>query len=62
MSSLVAQQVKDPELLVLWLGSLLPYIFDPWPRKFCMSWVWPKKGVGLIQKQNYYGLIKSNDL
>ena len=20
------------------------YGFDPWPRKFCMPWVWPKKG------------------
>ena len=25
--------VKDLVLSLLWLG------FDPWPRKFCMSWV-----------------------
>ena len=36
-SSLVAQQVKDPVLSRQWLG------LNPWPRNFCMPWVWPKE-------------------
>ena len=36
-SSLVAQQVKDPALLLLW------YRFYPWPRNFCMLWAWLEK-------------------
>ena len=32
----MVQQVKD------WLGSLLCCGFNPWPRNFCMLWVWPK--------------------
>ena len=30
-------------LSLLWLGLLLWHGFDPWPRKFCMTWVGPKK-------------------
>ena len=30
-SSLVARQVKDLALSLLWLGLLLWYGFDPWP-------------------------------
>ena len=29
--------VKDTALSMLWHG------FDPWPRNFCMPWMWPKK-------------------
>ena len=36
-SSLVAQQVKDPALSLLW------HRFDPWPGNFRMLWAWPKK-------------------
>ena len=39
----MAQQVKEPALLLLWLGSLLWHEFDPWPRNFCMPQVQPKK-------------------
>ena len=35
--------VKDLELSLLWLGSLLWHGFNPWPRNFYMLWVWPKK-------------------
>ena len=36
-SSLVAQQIKDLVLLLLWRG------FDPWPGNFHMSWARPKQ-------------------
>ena len=36
----VAQWDKDPALSPQWLGSLLWYRFDPWPRNFCILWVW----------------------
>ena len=42
-SSLVAQQVKDEALSLLWLRSLLWYPFNPWPQKSRMLWVWPKQ-------------------
>ena len=32
----MAQQVKDLALLLLWFGSLLWCMFNPWPRNFCM--------------------------
>ena len=35
-NSLVAQQVKDPGLSLVWLGV------NPWPWNFCMPWAWPK--------------------
>ena len=36
-SFLVAQQVKDPELPLQWVESLLWGVgFAPWPRNFCM--------------------------
>ena len=35
-NSLVAQQVKDLELSLLCLGSLLWRRFDSWPGNFCM--------------------------
>ena len=35
--------IKDPVLLLLWLGSLLWHGFNPWPQNFCMTWAWPKK-------------------
>ena len=34
MHSLVAQEVKDPALSLMWLRSLLWCRFNPWPRKF----------------------------
>ena len=39
----VAQQVKDPELPLLWCRSQLQLRFSPWPGNFCMPWVQPKK-------------------
>ena len=42
-NSLVAQWVKDPELSLWWLRSLLWHRFNLWPRNFCMPWMWPKK-------------------
>ena len=42
-SSLVAQQVKDPALSLLWLW-LLPWCrFNPWPGNFFMPQMWPPK-------------------
>ena len=37
MSSLVAQQVKDPALLLLWLRH------NPWSRNFCMPQIQKRK-------------------
>ena len=42
-SSRVAQWVKDLALSLLWLGSLLWYMFNLWPRNFCMLQERPKK-------------------
>ena len=42
-SSLVVQWVKDPKLLLHWLGSLLWHGFEPWSGNFYMPWAWPKK-------------------
>ena len=39
----MVQWVKEPVLSLLWLGSLLWCRFSPWPRNFCMPWVWQKK-------------------
>ena len=36
-SSLMAPQIKDLALSLLWLWLLLWCGFDPWPRNFCMS-------------------------
>ena len=44
-SSLVAQQVKDLALSLLWLRSLLRHGLDPWPRSFCMPWVCGQKKI-----------------
>ena len=49
-SSPVAQQVKDPVLLLQWLGSLLWYGFSPWPRKFHMPQMQPKKTLSYIME------------
>ena len=37
--------IKDLELSLLWLRSLLWHGFDPWPENFCMPQLWkePKK-------------------
>ena len=37
----MAQWVKDPELSLQWLGSLLWCRFDLWPGNFCMPREWP---------------------
>ena len=42
-SSLVAQQVKDLALSLLWYWLLLWYGFDPWPGNFHMPHVHPNK-------------------
>ena len=34
-SSLISQQVKDPALSLLWLGSLLWHEFSPWLGQKC---------------------------
>ena len=34
---------KDSALSLQWLRSLLWHRFDPWPGKFHMPSVWPKK-------------------
>lgn len=48
-SSPVKQQVKDPTLSPLWLGSL------PWPGTFHMPWVQPnKQRTKTKQNANYY--------
>ena len=39
----MAQQVKDPTLSLLWLGSLLWHRFNPWPWNFYMLQVEPKE-------------------
>ena len=39
---LVAQQVKDPVLSLLWLSLLLWVGFNPWPQNFCMPRTPPK--------------------
>ena len=41
-SSLVAQQVKYPALLLIWLWSMLWCRLDPQPRKFHMPQTRPK--------------------
>ena len=38
---LMAQQVKDLELTLLWLWLQLRCEFDPWPRNFCVQQVQP---------------------
>ena len=47
-SSLMAQQVKDPVLSLLWFESLLWGWFHPWPRNFLMPWAQPKKREGAL--------------
>ena len=37
------QWIKDPMLSLERLESLRWRRFDPWPRSFHVSWVWPKK-------------------
>ena len=39
----MVQQVKDPALSLLWLGSQLWHNFDLWPWKFPMLWARPKR-------------------
>ena len=39
----MAQQVKDPALSLLGLGSLLWCGFHPWPGNFHMPWAQPKR-------------------
>lgn len=41
----MAQRVKDPTLLPLWLGSQLWRRFDSWPWNISMLWAQPKKEV-----------------
>ena len=57
----MAQGVKDLALALLWLGSLLWYRSDCWPRNFRMSWMQPKKKskVNLLFKRNKRNLILS---
>ena len=43
MSSLVAQQIKNLMLSLLWLWLQLRCGFDSRPRNFYMPWAWPKQ-------------------
>ena len=51
-NSLVAQQVKDLALSLLWLRSLLWHWFNPLPRNFHTPWVRPEKNP-TQQKSNH---------
>lgn len=53
-SSLVAQEVKDSVLSLLGLRSLMWRGFDPLPRNFCMSQVWPKKKKKSLRKDRWW--------
>ena len=53
-SSLVAQWVKDPAVLLTWLRSVLWPLLEPWTQNFCMLQVWPKYlklGVPIMAQQ-----------
>ena len=50
----MAQEVKDPVLSLQWLGSLLLYGFDPWPRNFHMLQMQPKEKKKKKKKKNNY--------
>ena len=39
----MSQWVKDPALLLWWLGLLLWHRFNSWPGNFFMPWVEAKK-------------------
>ena len=51
---MVAQQVKDPALSLLWLGSLLWCRVHPWPGNFRVSWGWPKEEEGGGEKKGSF--------
>ena len=40
---LVAKQIKDPVLSLLWLRLQLWHRFNPWLWNFGMSWAWTEK-------------------
>ena len=50
---IVAQQVKDPVLSLLWFRSLLWQRLDPWPRNFCMLGAKKKKKRKLSQRLSH---------
>ena len=54
-SSLVAQEVKEPALLLPQLRSPLWHRFDPWPRNFHMLQAQLKKKKKM---KNHYKLIR----
>ena len=57
----MAQQVKDPELLLLCLWLQLCCRWDHWPRNFHMPWAQGKKSVKELDlKCFYHNQIKSN--
>ena len=56
--SLVAQQVKDWVLSLLWLGLLLWHRFNSWPGKFHMLWVWAKQSKANKQTKTNKQVIK----
>ena len=39
----MVQQIKDPVLSLLWLGSKIRCSFDPWPGNFHMPWAQSKE-------------------
>ena len=56
---LVAQQVKDTALSLLWLWLLLWCRFDPCPQKFCMVWWWRYGGEKIQNKEVGMGWMKA---
>ena len=62
-SSLVAQRVNDPALLLLWLRRSLPWHrFDAWPRNFHMPQAQPKKKRKFSSYLTYLFFIKATPL
>ena len=53
-SSLVAQQIEDLVLSLLWRK------FDPWPGNFCMPWAQPEKKERKKYKKKY--IKKSSEI
>lgn len=54
-SSLVAQQVMEPALSLLWLMSLLWHGFNPWPGNFFMLYMSPEKRKNWLENICFWG-------
>ena len=62
----MAQWVKGPAFLLLWLGLLLWHGFNPWPRKFYMPRVGAakkkKKSMGIVGKLQFLHAGESTEV